>query len=382
MRTGNLAIFLLTLLSACAPPADIATEKATVRVVPLVQGLRHPWGLAFLPDGRMLVTERPGRLRIVATNGNLSAPIMGVPEVFARGQGGLLDVAVDPDYATNGWIYFSYAEPRGRATNATTVARARLAGASLQGLEVIFRQQPAVESEAHFGGRLAFGRDGRLFITLGERSAKQFIERAQQLEDHFGKIVRIERDGRIPADNPFVGRHGAQPEIWSYGHRNPQGAAIHPATGELWSSEHGPKGGDELNIVRAGRNYGWPIITYGVAYSGEAIGVGTHQAGMEQPVHYWVPSIGSCGLAFYTSDRIPGWKGSVFVGGLAQKLLTRLELDGELVRHEERLFVELKERIRDVRQGPDGYLYLLTDSPQGQLLRVEPSTNSESIRMN
>ena len=287
------------------------------------------------------------------------------------GQGGLLDVALDPNYRMNGWIYFSYAEPRGGDTNATTVARAKLSGATLKDLEVIFRQQPAVESTAHFGGRLAFDRDGRLFITLGERSAKHFIERAQQLENHFGKIVRIERDGSIPTDNPFVGQ-GAAPEIWSYGHRNPQGAAIHPETGDLWSSEHGPKGGDELNVVRPGRNYGWPVITYGVAYSGEMIGEGTHKPGMEQPIHYWVPSIGTCGLSFYSSDRIPGWKGSVFVGGLVQKALTRLEFNGEHLRHEERLFGELRQRIRDVRQGPDGYLYLLTDSPQGQLLRVEP----------
>jgi glucose/arabinose dehydrogenase len=224
---------------------------------------------------------------------------------------------------------------------------------------------------------MAFGRDGRLFITLGERSGRQFIDRAQSLADHFGKIVRIERDGSIPADNPFVNRVDARPEIWSIGHRNPQGAALHPDTGELWSSEHGPKGGDELNVVRAGRNYGWPVITHGTAYSGERIGIGTHQVGMEQPIHYWVPSIATSGLAFYTSDRIPGWTGSVFVGGLAGKLLVRLELDGERVRHEERLLEDLHERIRDVRQGPDGFLYLLTDSPQGRLLRVEPAAIDE-----
>lgn len=369
-------VLLLLLVATNTLAADFATEKANVRVVPVAQGLEHPWGLAFLPDGRMLVTERPGRLRVVEKDGSLSPPIAGVPNVFAQNQGGLLDVALDPEYSTNGWIYFSYAEPRGGATNATTVARAKLGSAALEGLEVIFRQQPAVESRSHFGGRLAFGRDGRLFITLGERSAKHFIERAQALDDHFGKIVQIERDGRVPADNPFVGRDGVQPEIWSYGHRNPQGAAIHPLTGELWSSEHGPQGGDELNVIRPGRNYGWPVITYGVAYSGEPIGEGTHKPGMEQPIHYWVPSIGTCGLAFYTSERIPGWKGSVFVGGLVEKVLARIELDGERVRHEERLFAELKERIRDVRQGPDGYLYLLTDSPQGQLLRVEPAAGS------
>lgn len=372
MQIRQLSVLTLLLIATSTFAVDFTTEKANVRVVPIVQGLEHPWSIAFLPDGQMLVTERPGRMRIVAANGSLSAPIAGVPEVFVQRQGGLLDVVLDPDYATNGWIYFSYAEPRGEGTNATAVARAKLSGSTLEGLEVIFRQQPAVESTSHFGSRMTFGPDGRLFVTLGERSAKHFIERAQQLENHFGKIVRIERDGGSPADNPFVEKKGAKPEIWSYGHRNPQGIAIHPETGELWSSEHGPKGGDELNVVRPGRNYGWPVITYGVAYSGDSIGEGTEKPGMEQPLHYWVPSIGTCGLAFYTSDRIPGWKGSVFVGGLVSKELTRLEMDGEIVRHEERLFGDLNERIRDVRQGPDGNLYLLTDSPQGRLLRVEP----------
>jgi aldose sugar dehydrogenase len=371
---------IAALLSALADPAEASgldTERGRVKVVAVASGLEHPWGLAFLPDGRMLVTERPGRLRIVSPSGALSAPVTGVPAVFAQGQGGLLDVALDPDYETGGWIYLSYAEDRGGGTNATTVMRAKLAGTALEDAQVIFRQQPAVESPAHFGGRLVFGRDGRLFVTLGERSARHFIERAQSLDDHFGKIVRIERDGGIPTDNPFVGRADARPEIWSYGHRNPQGAALHPVTGELWSTEHGPKGGDELNIVRAARNYGWPVITYGTAYSGETIGIGTHREGMEQPIHYWVPSIATSGLAFYTSDRIPGWAGSVFVGGLAGRVLARLELDGERVQREERLLEGLRERIRDVRQGPDGFLYLLTDSPQGRLLRVEPAANDD-----
>jgi len=353
------------------------TETAIVRVVEIAGGLEHPWSLAFLPDGRLLVTERPGRLRIVCRDGAISPPIAGVPAVFAQGQGGLLDVALDPDFASNTMIYFSYAEDRGGNTNATAVARARLVDSALEDVEVIFRQQPAVESPAHFGGRLVFDRDGKLFLTLGERSARHFIERAQSLSDHFGKIIRIESNGSIPADNPFLDHPGARPEIWSYGHRNPQGAALHPETGELWSSEHGPKGGDELNVVRAGRNYGWPVITYGTAYSGEAIGIGTHQDGMEQPLRYWVPSIATSGLVFYTSERIAGWQGSVFVGGLAGRVLARLELDGERVRQEERLFAELRERIRDVRQGPDGFLYLLTDSPQGRLLRVEPAANDD-----
>lgn len=368
------AALSLTLANSSAA-SEFVTERAEVRVVTVASGLVHPWGLAFLPDGRMLVTERPGRLRIVAPDGTVSDPVDHVPAVYAQGQGqgGLLDVALDPDYASNGWIYLSYAELRDDVTNATAVRRARLSGSALTDQQVIFRQQPAVESPAHFGGRLVFDRGGRLFITLGERSSRHFIDRAQSLADHFGKVVRIERDGGIPADNPFVGHADARPEIWSLGHRNPQGAALHPGTGELWISEHGPKGGDELNVVRARRNYGWPVITYGTAYSGDPIGIGTHQEGMEQPLHYWVPSIGTSGLAFYTADRIPGWNGSVFVGGLAARQLVRLEMQGETVRHVEVMFAELRERIRDVRQGPDGFLYLLTDSPQGRLLRVEPA---------
>ncbi|MBM5811042.1 MAG: PQQ-dependent sugar dehydrogenase [Gammaproteobacteria bacterium] len=351
---------------------DFDTEQARVRVVTVAGGLEHPWGLAFLPDGRLLVTERPGRLRTIGPDGTLSAPIAGLPEVAAEGQGGLLDVALDPQFPENHWIYLSYSEPRGGATNATAVARARLGAGRLEELSVIFRQQPAAESKAHFGSRLVFAPDGRLFVTLGERSARHFIERAQQLDSHFGKVVRIERDGTAPADNPFHGTAGALPEIWSYGHRNPQGAALHPVTGELWITEHGPMGGDELNVVRAGRNYGWPVITYGRAYSGATIGEGTTKAGMEQPVHYWVPSIATSGLAFYTGSRIPAWQGNAFAGGLRGQHVARLELDGERVTHTERLFEGLRERIRDVRQGPDGLLYLLTDSPDGRVLRVEP----------
>jgi len=379
--TAKAAVWpLLLLVAAPALGAGFETERARVRVVEVVVGLEHPWGLAFLPDGRMLVTERPGRLRIIGTDGVVSRPLSGVPCVRAIGQGGLLDVALDPGFASNRYIYVSFAEDRGGGTNATAVARARLDGLALRELVVIFRQQPAVESPAHFGGRLAFGRDGNLFVTLGERSGRQFIDRAQSLVDHFGKVVRLKSDGAVPEDNPFVGKADARPEIWSLGHRNPQGAAIHPATGELWISEHGPKGGDELNVVRAGRNYGWPVITYGVAYSGEPIGIGTHREGMEQPVHRWTPSIGTSGLAFYTVDRIPGWRGSAFIGGLVGRRLVRLELDGERVVHEEALFASLEQRIRDVRQGPDGFLYLLTDSPQGRLLRVEPAANLEGNR--
>ncbi len=295
-----------------------------------------------------------------------------MPEVHAINQGGLLDVAVDPEFADTRWIYLSYAEPRGEKTNGTTVARARLTANGLRDLEVIFRQVPAVESGGHFGGRLVFARDGRLFVTLGERQAKPFCELAQDLTTHFGKVVRIERDGRVPADNPFVGRAGVLPETWSLGHRNPQGAALHPLTGELWLTEHGPRGGDEVNVARAGRNYGWPVITYGLAYSGAKIGEGARKAGLEQPLWFWLPSIAPSGLAFYTSDRIPAWTGNLFAGALRGTLVSRLVLDGDRVIHEERMFEGLQARIRDVRQGPDGLLYLLTDAPAGRILRVEP----------
>ncbi len=354
------------------------TERIVVNLTTVARDLDRPWSLAFLPDGRFLVTERPGRLRIVSADGQLSEPVSGVPAVFADGQGGLFDVVLDPHFPDEPWIYLAFAEDRGAGTNATAVFRGRLEGLSLTDGKIVFRQQPAVASPAHFGGRLVFGADGRLFVTLGERSARQFSVRAQSLDDHFGKIVRVERDGSIPADNPFAGRAEARAEIWSLGHRNVQGAALHPETGELWTSEHGPMGGDEVNIARAGRNYGWPVITYGKAYSGGSIGVGTHRDGMEQPLHYWVPSIATCGIAFVTSDRYPEWRGNLLVAGLRGKTVARLTLDGERVVGEERLFGGLEERIRDIRQGPDGFLYLLTDSPQGRLLRVEPAANAGS----
>ena len=355
-----------------------ASEQPALNLTTVARGLERPWGLAFLPDGRFLVTEKPGRLRIVSNDGQLSNPVSGIPTVFADGQGGLFDVALDPRFPDEPWIYLAFAEDRGGGTNATAVIRGKLVGEALVQGEVIFRQQPAVESSGHFGGRLVFAGDGRLFITLGERSAKPFTVRAQNLDDHFGKVVRIERDGGIPTDNPFAGKTGARAEIWSLGHRNVQGAARHPETGELWISEHGPMGGDEVNVARPGRNYGWPVITYGKAYSGDAIGIGTHRDGLEQPLHYWVPSIATCGIAFVTSGRYPAWRGNLLVAGLRGKTIARLTLDGERVIGEERLFESLGERIRDVRQGPDGYLYLLTDSPQGRLLRVEPAASSGS----
>ena len=344
---------------------------ANVRLVTVASGLEHPWGLAFLPDGRFLVTERPGLLRIVGRDGRVGPPLAGVPKVDAVNQGGLLDVVLDPGFAKNRMVYLSYTEPR-EGGNGTTVARGVLGEAGLSGVQVIFRQLPAMSGGHHFGSRLVFARDGTLFVTLGDRGSGR--DQAQTLDNHIGKIVRINPDGRVPSDNPFVGRKGALPEIWSYGHRNVQGAALHPATGELWANEHGPKGGDELNRDRAGLNYGWPLATYGVEYSGKSISDSPTAPGIEAPVHYWVPSIATSGLLFYTGDRFPKWQGNAFVGGLASQQVSRLELDGNRVVREEVLFKGvLNQRVRDVEQGPDGYIYLLTDEDNGQLLRIEPA---------
>lgn len=365
---------LVAILGPVAAHAQVFdTERMRIQVTTVAQGLEHPWSVAFLPDGRRLVTERPGRMRIVTSEGRVSDPLQGLPPVAAVGQGGLLDVVLAPDFARSRVVFWSYAERRG-AGNGTTVARGVLGDRGLTDVKVIFRQMPAVDTPGHFGSRLVFAGDGSLFVTLGERQAREFAVRAQGLDTHFGKIVRIDREGRALPDNPFLRVPGAQPEIWSYGHRNVQGAALHPQTGELWTVEHGPKGGDELNIARAGANYGWPLVTYGMAYSGEPLGVGAERAGVAAPVRYWVPSIGTTGLAFYTGAKLKPWTGNVFVGGL-YGLLVRLELDGEKVVHEERLLTGLKERIRDVRQGPDGCLYVLTDSSRGRLLRLDPASS-------
>lgn len=362
-----LASGILGAILGAAMPAP--AQAQALRPVTVAKGLQHPWGLAFLPDGRMLVTERPGRLRIVSADGRVGPPVEGVPKVVAEGQGGLLDVALDPRFAGNGLVYLSYSEP-GDGGSGTAVARGRLQANRLTDVAVIFRQQPKVGGSAHFGSRLVFDRQGRLFVTLGDRFRHR--DQAQDLNSHIGKVVRIESDGRVPADNPFVGRQGALPEIWSYGHRNVQGAALHPQTGELWTHEHGPQGGDEVNIALAGRNYGWPVVTHGREYgTGFKIGEGTEKTGVEPPLTHWVPSIAPSGMAFLTSDRYPGWKGSLFVGALRAQVLVRLELDGRKVVREERLLPTLNERIRDVRQGPDGWLYLLTDSADGRILRIE-----------
>jgi glucose/arabinose dehydrogenase len=357
---------------AAQQPQRIKTEKAEVVVETVASGLSHPWGLAFLPDGRMLVTERTGRLRIVAANGQLSPPLAGLPRIHARGQGGLLDVALDPDFSANRFVYLSFAEDRGNA-NGTSVARGRLdeAGTRLDAVQVIFRQEPSYSNSHHFGSRLVFDRSGALFVTLGERF--ELRDQAQNPANHIGKIVRIKADGGVPDDNPFVGQSGKRAEIWSLGHRNVQGAALHPQTGELWVAEHGARGGDETNIVRKGRNYGWPVISYGVHYTGQKIGEGTAKAGMEQPVFYWDPSIAPSGMVFYTGDKFPAWRGSVLVGALAGQLVARLETSGQGVTGEERMLRQIGERIRDIRQGPDGFVYLLTDSDRGRILRVRPA---------
>ncbi len=371
-----LAAPTLLLLGLCACAANLAaaidTEQAKVRLEQVAGGLDRPWGLAFLPDGRALVTEKAGRLRVLAKDGKLSEPLAGVPAVDATGQGGLLDVALDPDFARTSTIFLSFAERRGDGNNGTSVARARLAANGLEDVRVIFRQQPAMSGGHHFGSRLVFDRGGNLFVTMGDRNIGR--DKVQSLDTDIGKVVRIDREGRAPADNPYRGQPAARPELWSVGHRNVQGAALHPETGELWTNEHGPKGGDELNRTLGGRNYGWPLVTYGVEYSGGKISDRQEAPGLESPVHHWVPSIGTSGLAFYTGSAIPAWKGNVFVGGLASKELVRLELRDGKVAHEERLFRrELGKRIRTVVNGPDGTLYLLTDEPDGQILRVVPA---------
>ncbi|MBP6900940.1 MAG: PQQ-dependent sugar dehydrogenase [Burkholderiaceae bacterium] len=378
-------------LSQPAPPPagvpqtpPVAAAPLALKVVTVAHGLVHPWALAFLPDGRMLVTERPGRMRIVGTDGKPGAPLPGLPPVVAEGQGGLLDVVLDPKFASNRLVYWSYSEAAqpgdARDSNGTAVARARLDGAPgserLSDVQVIFRQAPKVASRLHFGSRLAFGNDGRLFITLGDRFSRK--DDAQTLDNTLGKVVRIESDGRVPADNPLLARPaaaaGQKTEIWSWGHRNVQGAAVHPASGELWTHEHGPQGGDELNLTLPGRNHGWPVITHGRNYgTGTKIGDGTERADVVAPAWLWAPvSIAPSGLAFVTSERYPGWKGSLVLGALRGQALVRLVLDGPRVLREERLLGTLNERIRDVRQGPDGWIYLLTDNPDGRILRVTP----------
>lgn len=353
--------------------ATYRSEKTAFELRELVAGLEHPWGLAFLPDGAMLVTERPGRLRRIDAKGRISAPIAGLPRIFVSGQAGLMDVALSPDFAIDRLVYLSYAEPNLRGNNAgTAVLRARLGDGRLENVEVVYRQEPKRSAGTHVGSRLVFDDGGNLFVTQGDNRVA--AEMAQALDVLPGKLVRILPDGGIPEDNPFVGRDDARPEIWSYGHRNVQGAALHPQTRRLWISEHGPMGGDELNIPAAGRNYGWPVITHGLDYNGAPVPGATGKAadGMEPPHHVWALSPGLSGMAFYNADLFREWRGNLFLGALAGNELIRLELDGDRIVHEERLLEDYAQRIRDVRQGPDGALYVLVDAVDGKLLRMVP----------
>ena len=398
--------FLFVAIPLSGQPPLLRSAFHDYRVVTVADGLEHPWSIAFLPGGDMLVTERPGRLRIVRQGTLLADPVPGVPEVFAEGQGGLLDVVLHPDFASNRLLYLSFSKPnadgsqattavvRGRSENdrltgieelfepaTTAVVRGRFENDRITGIEEIF--EAVSQGRGHYGSRLAFDRDGFLFITVGERQApaRGDLEAhpAQDLTNHHGTTIRLHDDGRVPADNPFADRVGALPEIWSYGHRNPQGLAIHPETGDVWLTEHGPQGGDELNLVLPGLNYGWPVVGYGVNYrSGSAIHEGTHREGTEPPVHFWVPSIATSGLLIYTGDRFPEWRGNMFVGGMAGEQLARLTMDGQQVEIEETL-VHGMGRIRDVRQGPDGYIYLAIDDSEGAptpIVRLEPADES------
>ncbi len=365
------ALAAALLAATAAAPQTHRSDEHAFRVVTLAEGLEHPWSLGFLPDGRMLVTERPGRLRVVSQGRLEPQPVAGLPPVAEHGQGGLFDVALHPEFAKNGFVYFAFAA-RGADGVGTELARGRLEANRIENVQVLFRQSPKGTTGRHFGGRIVLDRAGYVYLTLGDRGE---MERAQRPNDHAGSVIRLHDDGRVPKDNPFAGKPGWKPEKFTLGNRNMQGAALHPQTGELWTHEHGPQGGDEVNVIRAGANYGWPVITYGRNYgTGTRIGEGTHKAGMAQPLHVWVPSIAPSGMAFYTGDRFPRWKGDLFVGALKDRMLVRLRLEGGKVLKEERLLKGALGRIRDVRSGPDGYLYLLTDESDGVLVRLEPAS--------
>lgn len=370
-----IVVTLLPLLSPLAKAQTqspiIQSEKQAFHVSTLTRGLENPWSMVFLPDGRMLVTERAGRMRIIDKHFKLdSKPIEGLPDIVARGQGGLFDVVLHPDFPSNGWIYWSYNAP-GSGGWGTALARGKLQGHRMINVQVLFSMEPKTRNGQHFGGRIVFDKAGYLFLTLGDRGDK---ERAQNLNDHAGSVLRLHDDGRIPYDNPFANKSEAKPEKWTLGNRNVQGAAIHPKTGELWTHEHGPQGGDEINVLLAGRNYGWPVITHGVNYGlGTKIGEGQAKSGMEQPSYIWVPSIAPSGMAFVKSDKFINWDGNMLIGALRDQSLVRLELDGKKVLREERLLKGQVGRVRDVRMGPDGLIYLLTDASDGALLRLEPA---------
>ncbi len=380
---GKIARILVAavLLSGMPAPSSaqtrtVNTEKGPVLLSVVARGLAQPWGMDVFPNGAVVLTEKPGRLRILDQEGNLSAPLGGVPPVADVGQGGLLDVTVDPAFANNRLLWLAYSEPASDGTNSTAVARARLSadGTTLEEVTVVFRQLPRYPGRLHFGARVAFAGDGTLFVTLGERFRDPWREQAQDLRSHLGKVVRLQPDGTAPGDNPFMGRDDALPELWSYGHRNVQGAAIHPETGKLWISEHGPRGGDELNVLKPGGNYGWPLVSHGVEYSGQPVGRGRRLApGLEDPISTWTPAIAPGGIAFYRSGAFPGWQGNLLVSGLRARAILRLELEGEAVVHEERLIADEGRRIRDVAVGPDGVIYALTDDERdGSVLRLTP----------
>jgi len=370
MKTLRFFAIGLFLFAPCAAWAQThSSQEHSFRVITMTEGLNHPWSIAFLPDGRMLVTERAGRLRIVGKDFKLEPrPVEGLPEVAAFGQGGLLDVVLHPKFAENSLVYLSYSAGD-RNGIGTEVARGVFKNNRIENAQVIFRMQPKLRTGYHFGSRIVFDREGYIYITLGDRGE---MERAQNPGDHNGSVIRLHDDGRVPKDNPFVGKAGWLPEKFTLGNRNMQGAALHPQTGVLWTHEHGPQGGDEVNVIRAGTNYGWPVITYGANYgTGTRIGEGTAKEGMAQPLHRWVPSIAPSGMMFYTGNKFPKWHGDLFVGALKDQMLVRLKLDGEKVAREERLMKNAIGRIRDVRQGPDGLIYLLTDAPNGVLARLE-----------
>ena len=375
MRIRIHTLCLMTVLSIFSLSSVLAqtvqSEKQSFRVVTLTQGLQHPWSLAFLPDGRLLITERAGRLRIVQKDFTLDPkPISGLPKIIAGGQGGLFDVVLHPQYSKNGWIYFAYSEA-GKGGWGTALARGKLVGHQMTDVQVLFSMEPKTRSNQHFGGRIVFDEAGYVYLTLGDRGE---MVRAQLLGDHAGSIIRLHDDGKVPKDNPFINRVGAKSEKFTLGNRNVQGVAIHPKTGEVWTHEHGPQGGDEINIIKPARNYGWPIITYGANYGiGTKIGEGTAKAGLEQPLHVWVPSIAPSGMAFYKGSEFANWNNSLFIGALRAETLVRLELKGDKVVHEERLLQGSIGRIRDVRLGPDQFIYLLTDERAGGLYRLEPS---------